>query len=710
MGDQKVKSNSTNVLIIAAVWASVLLAGFLYFRGEDLGKIGSLLSNLLRGNLFGLGGFGESLAGIFIALLIALAWYGLGSFKASYIEKFFANGETETKNNSLLEIARHTTIGAAIWSFLWFFLGLFGLYNKTVAIGALVIGLAFAALGIFNRKREGSEKADFDLMGQVAFLFIAFLLLLTLISSVAPPIAKDTLLYHFAVPRDFISAGNNAVIEGNIASYLALGTEMHAVWAMLLGGAFSPQIAETAAGATIFMFAPVLLLAVYGWARETGLDKTWALITALLVASIPTFYHIASSAYIDVALALFITLAIHATTRWWQSLEKKWLAYLVIFLGGALAIKLTAVFSIIAIALVMLLRLKKVQDEGSEANIKSIFVSLLLTFAGIGLLASPWYLRDLAATGSPVFPFYMNILKGTAPGWDVERSTFFQVINANYGGANKGVIDYLISPAAVSLKAQPELPEFFDGVLGVVFIFGLPFAILAYRKFKLGVEVKIAFIVSGVLFAFWLFTSQQLRYLLPIFPVMAIAICLSLDVFSKNDKTLRRGLIAILFVASVVNGGVTLSWFAKKNPLQSFFGGESRDEYLTRNIDYYPYYQVVNFDLPDNSKVWLINMRRDTYHIARPYFSDYMFEDWTLKKLSEESKNLDELRAKVKQMGITHILVRHDFLLDYKQSVLVDDKRAEKENQAKLDMVKTLILDGKNVIKADKKFSLVRVP
>ena len=60
--------------------------------------------------------------------------------------------------------------------------------------------------------------------------------LLALVGALAPPTAKDTLLYHFAVPKAFVAQDSNAFVEGNIASYLALGGEMHNVWAMLLAG------------------------------------------------------------------------------------------------------------------------------------------------------------------------------------------------------------------------------------------------------------------------------------------------------------------------------------------------------------------------------------------------------------------------------------------------------------------------------------------
>jgi len=87
-----------------------------------------------------------------------------------------------------------------------------------------------------------------------------------------------------------------------------------------------------------------------------------------------------------------------------------------------------------------------------------------------------------------------------------------------------------------------------------------------------------------------------------------------------------------------------------------------------------------------------------------------LFENWTLKRLVEESRDVNELREKAKQMGITHVLTRHDFLLDYQRTDIVEEKRFESENRAKLKMTENFVLDKANAIQADKKFSLVKLP
>lgn len=706
MAKSEARSNNNLLIAVAtAAWAVVLLIAFFANRGEDVGRLGQLVGNLGGGSLFG-NGIIESVVGSMAAVLIFISWISLGSFAESFLKI------AKSSNHShVLELVTKAALGAAIFSLVLFALGALGLFSGTVAVLLVLIGLALSAFA-YKRSKEAVEESRVperpSLFDRVLLILIAIPVGLSFIASLAPPTAKDTLLYHFSVPKQFIAQGSSAYIEGNIASYLALGTEMQILWAMQLGGLNGARTAEAAAGAVIWLFFPLLLAAVFGFARELGIARRWSLIAVLMVATVPTAYHVASSAYIDLALALFVLLATYALTRWWKTLDNGWLVLMAVFLGAALASKLTTLFVIAAFALVILFRVRNAQSNEPDKLSKIAgygFAALLLA----GVIASPWYLRTWAETGSPIFPFYMNIWPGEAAGWDVERSNLFQMMNSQYGGYVKTPLDYLLAPWNISVTAQPEIATHFDGVLGVAFLVGLPLLIYGVWKLELSAEVKICSTIAAVMFLFWLFSSQQLRYLLPIVPLLAIGIAAArqriADKFNGSGKLLELSLAG----ASAASLLVTFAWFAQKAPLRVVLGGEAPDQYLTRNIDYYPYYQWLNTEARSDEKVWLINMRRDSYHLDRPYFSDYLFEDWTLRKLVWEAASTQELKDKAKQSGFNYILTRHDFLFDYDRSTLVDDKKPRAENEAKLRIAREVLLDQANTVRADKKFSLVRI-
>lgn len=695
------QKNSNAAAIIFAVFAVVCIVAFLTYRGSDIGKLPKLLGNLGAGPLVGFEGFRDSVAGLVAACFICLSWFGLGSFVSSLI------GVAKRKDaKTSAAFVSNTAVGAAVWSLIWFFLGIVGAYSGMFAIVSMVIGSGLAALKIQNLKSGNVEIIEPQKRSGVVtalVILIAISICLALVASLAPPIAKDALLYHFAVPKAFVAQHSNGFIDGNIASYLALGTEMHSVWAMSLGNMISSRAGEAAAGATTFLFFPLLLLAIYGWAREIGVSRCWALIATLTVATVPTAYHVASSGYIDLALALYVTLAGHALTRWWKEPSVGWSVLIGIFLGAALSIKLTSVFVMAAFVLIILVRARRAENAGRI--VVSGSVALLLA----GVIASPWYMRTWVATGSPIFPFYMSIWPGKANGWDVERSSLFQAMNSQYGGVDTDKLNYVTAPVRLSVSAQPEQAVNYDGVLGVAFLIGLPLLVWALWKFDLSVEIKIVAGFAGVMYLFWLFSSEQLRYLLPILPVLVIAIAASVEKGGEKLSGLKTVARCAFIAASICGLLTTIAWFCQKAPLRAVLGGETRDQYLARNLDYYPYYQWINNEAPADAKVWLINTRRDTYNIDRPISADYLFEDWTLRKMLWESGSAQDMRAKTGAMGIKYVLTRHDFLFDYDRSTLVDDKKPRAENEGKLKIAKDFILDPANTVKSDNKFSLIKV-
>ena len=533
--------------------------------------------------------------------------------------------------------------------------------------------------------------------------------ILALVAAMAPPTAKDTLLYHYALPKTWITAGRAIEIPYNIAGYYPLGVEMHVVWAMLLGAPLGARVAEAAAGATLFLFAPLLAMTVYGWARERGADRTWAAAAALVIAWIPTGYDVAASAYVDLALAGYTALAVRAFGRWWTSGQPRQLGWVAAGVGGALTIKLSAAFLLLPLALLGLLHALGSGSQGRESDRPSTALMAVGVLGALALgvtLAAPWYVRNWIRTGSPLFPFYLEIWPAQAPGWDLERSRLYETLFSLYGDIG-GPLDYLWSPIRLAVAAQPDQPAFYDGVLGIAFIFALPMLAWALWRRRLDIELHLAVLISAGLFVFWLFSSQQLRYLLPAAAGLAVAIAVA---GSGLERGLSRPLCGLLVAGAALGLPVVLAWFLALDPARVVLGGEPREAFLARRLDYYPYYQVVNRDLPPTAMVWLIDMRRDTYHLDRAAFSDFIFEDYTLTRYVRSATSVDEIRARVRADGITHLLVRHDILLDYERSPIVDERRPRQENVAKLELMAAFFTQDTRVIKGNGKFWLIELP
>ena len=66
--------------------------------------------------------------------------------------------------------------------------------------------------------------------------------------------------------------------------------------------------------------------------------------------------------------------------------------------------------------------------------------------------------------------------------------------------------------------------------------------------------------------------------------------------------------------------------------------------------------------------------------------------------------------AMFQQDDVQHILVRHDVLLDYGRSVLVDEARPLPQNLARLNLARAFLVDGTTILHADRKFLLAALP
>lgn len=665
----------------ATAWLLALAVIFFSHRGADIGRLPQILSGF-AGEFSGLrvAALGENICGAVIALLVVLTWFGAGEILSRAL-KLDRDGGSAAQ-------ARSCAWGAGITSLIWFGLGKAWLYKWPVAAGLLLIGIALGVDAIRRRPRNERVCQTRRALSRFTSALLLIPLVLAAIAALAPPIAKDTLLYHISLPKAFLAAGGITDVPGNIAQYYPLGAEMNGLWAMLMGRIVSLHTGEAAFGLVQFAYLALLIALICGAARRYGISNGGARLAAAVIACVPTVYASASSGYNDMALALYQLLAVDAAARWWKKPDRRAALEIGLALGFALGVKLLAIFLIAPLIVLFLLRARKAEQQSPSAGVTAnkVLISAGAALLAATVLAGPWYAGTWARTGSPVYPFYMNIFHGSAPGWDQQRSLLDQTLNVRYGGYPKSALDYAAVPLRVSLTAQPDLPKDFDGVLGIAFLFGLPLLLLAWRSLQ--TEAKIAAALAGTYFFAWMFSSEQLRYLVPILPALALAIVAAAAALHPRI----RWLVAAAVAPGMV---VVLAWFLQQNPLAVVAGSESRQHYLQRSLAYFPMYEIINSQLPADARVWLVNTRRDTYYIERPYFADFRFEDYTLAQMVRAADDTEQLRERVRAAGITHVLVRTDLLLDYSTSPVVDDKAPPAENERKLNLLRSFLLDGK---------------
>ncbi len=478
---------------------------------------------------------------------------------------------------------------------------------------------------------------------QAAKVLLGILLLAALLLVLTPEAGKDALIYHLAVPKLYLLHHGFYSIPGNIFADYPLLTEMHYLLALFL------QNDLLAKGMNLAVLCG-LLLGMSLFARFVLKEHAFPFLSLLIFLSIPSVFAVSHVAYNDLFVAFFTLAAVYSFFRWSEQGTTVWLVLGGIFAGSAAACKYTALLLTPLGGLGILWFAFRRREEAPRT------LRLLLLFAAAALIAgSPFYVKNWMTTGNPFHPFLYGIFGGR--GWDADQARLYDLFVQSLG-MGRSVLDYLLLPWNVSLRAKMDSPQF-DGVLGPIFLLTVPF-LTGLRRLGMPVRMMLFYLLFS--FLFWASSAQQIRYLIPLFPLLALITGVILTRY-RSHRGIFALLLCIITASLAYNGYHIFRDFKKISPLPVATGTESRDAFLSRLLPHYPMYLFVNRTLPRDARVFLIYMKNFTFLCERDCYSDSMFEAHTLQKILREEATAEAVRSRLAAMGFTHLLCDDLFLL-----------------------------------------------
>ena len=229
-------------------------------------------------------------------LLIILVFYNSGKFLTHKLWSLKFTGPGEA---ILFPVALGSIVISGIMTAL-LFLGWTKPETCWVVLGVLLLlgwkNLLYLKNAVasfqFFKAPKSKEVADAGLK-TMAQSFLGLLVLLSL--ALAPAFATDALVYHLAVPKAFLQAGGLVNLPNNIYSFFPQQMEMLYMFALALG---SDSLAQLTGMGIVFL----LLLALWQYYRQEG-SAAYAWLVPLIFISTPTFFSVASSAYVDLQAA-----------------------------------------------------------------------------------------------------------------------------------------------------------------------------------------------------------------------------------------------------------------------------------------------------------------------------------------------------------------------------------------------------------------------
>ncbi len=492
---------------------------------------------------------------------------------------------------------------------------------------------------------------------------LALPLTLLLLLATVPPWYRDSLIYHLALPRYFAQHGGMAWPDDNIFAAFPIGWESALSLLHAIGSgpdrdpAFNPRLvgAWTWGGAA---------LATIALARAAGAVRPLAIAAGVLLLLLPTVVEFGSSAYVEGALLLLVTLALWSALRAGSNRgdSRSWLLSAV-FAGFACWVKYPALVAaaFLAAAVPLMETLRR-----DRANLWS-WAMLGAPWVGIVVLVGcPFYLHNFAVRGNPIFPTAFALFGGE--GWDDWRAWAYGVTLGNYGHGRE-FVDYLLLPWR--LFTQRSFDGGFEGSLGPLVALGAPLGLwLALRggpavASRRGLGLLLAW-VAWMSFV-WALTVQQARFYLLAVPALLALLAVGSSYALRPREKLRRAWL----VASVAVG-LQLIW--SWAPISQLWQRQSTTQWLTGQLEQtellermlpetYRATQELEQFVPETGRVWLVWMRGYTYYLRRDYRIDCVFEAWRLEALLDRSENATALGDALRSDGFTHLLVNHRFFL-----------------------------------------------
>ncbi len=431
---------------------------------------------------------------------------------------------------------------------------------------AVVAGVAaVAVLAAWRLRPRIGARPPQGRAARLALLALLAIMALTLFATLAPPSSMDATVYHLRVPKEFLRNGGWAKIDV-AQSFQPLYIEMLFAEGMALGGGIVAALVHWALAIGAVGTAAM-------WGRRIGGSGAgiWA---ALAFGGTALFAWESTSSFIDLGLALFSGLAFFWATR---PDDGEWAAVLAgVFAGLAGGSKFTG---LIVAALTGIAAFAIVWPEPRRGVLR------MLAVGGVALaIAAPWYLRNMALTGNPIYPLLNKWFRGPALG--------FSGIEYGHG---RDLLHLLVSPFDLLLRGG----AFAEGwSVGPAFLVLVPVGLLAFRS-------RLALVGAGIITAWWLiwfWSSPQTRLLVPIMPIAAGYVGAGFWVWFTSGSRVARGVaIAVLGIATAEGlGSAALS--AKLNG-KVVLGLEEPAAFLERNSWNYVAYEQANRLLPPEAKV-----------------------------------------------------------------------------------------------------------
>jgi len=535
-----------------------------------------------------------------------------------------------------------TTLGLGFFAYLILLIGTLQLLHRWFILS--VIGVIFLLcssvwLELLRSATSAYQKYSLIRRRLLIYCLLTILLLPVLLMPLYPPTAFDSTMYHLTYAKIYAQTHKITITPYLRYPVFTQTNEMLFTLAFLLYDEVTAQMIQ-------FLMMGVLSMGLFAFGRKHFSQKV-GIGAMMIFLSNPMVLWLGTCAYIDIGLALFVTMAIYSFFNWSHSNEIRWLILGGLFLGFAAGSKYSALFFLILFSGATL------YSGFKDRRLRHAFLFIAMAVG----IASPWYFRNWYYTGNPVFPFFGEIF-----GYGLWNSQDLQNQLDNLirtYGMGKSFISFLLFPWNITFH-QPKF--LMEAPFSPIYLFALPFLFFSL------VHSKMRRLLIIILFytLFWFTTAQHLRYLMPIIPLLSLVTaasfvhCQELFLFTKI-KWRKKRILTLTILLLLSSPGWVYAIYKVQQEGYPPYTKKQREVYLTQKLPSFPAYQYLNQIRGNHYSLYAL------YDEAMPFFANGTFMgDWfgpaRFEKVYSKLADDQALHQELRSLGADYFLVRRDIL------------------------------------------------
>ncbi len=489
----------------------------------------------------------------------------------------------------------------------------------------------------------------------LSLLFIlSSLLFVLIILNCTPPVSRDALTHHLAVPKLYLTNGGIFEIPNLSFSYYPMNLDLLYLIPLWFGYDTIPKFIH-------LLFGLATAWLVYQHLQKR-LNSVWGLTGALFFLTTPVIVHLATSAYVDLGLTFFTTASVLLLLRWNQAQKLSPLILAGLCAGLAAGTKYNGLLVIFLLSCFIPF-MKKDSDNHSTKQSSNVYAALL--FCSVAILAvSPWLIRNYVWTGNPTYPLFQFL-------FSTEQAPLTQGMNPLLIRKiiyHESLLQTLLIPIRIFFEGQDNNPQFFDGVLNPFLLFFFLAALIPYRVEEALKREKKLFVWFIVLFLLFTFVQRviRIRYIVPILPfitILGMYGLFNLQSFLWAKKYRHTAVLlplVLLVTAFSLNGNYLLNHWQKIRPLEYISGKMDRTTFISRFWPEYPLVDYANKNLPRSANILAVFLGNRGYYFDRSVQFDLNEGKSLLHTLAKEHRTSNEIADSLNEMGISHLLIRED--------------------------------------------------